>query len=118
MSETKQQTTMTKLPSSKEIAKATYECALSCYGITGVVKYTSLATNDFTPLDEDNFSGGIVVRKHAKDTFSVDVYVTLANQVKVSVILFEAQKVIRYSLNKKFGQRCRHVNLYAMAIAN
>ncbi len=115
MSET---TNTTKLPSTKDIAKATYELVLSCYGITGVVKYNSLVTKDFTPLSEDNLTGGIVVRKHAKDTFSVDVYVTLANQVKVSVILFEAQKVIRYSLNKKFGQRCRHVNLYAMAIAN
>ena len=104
-------------PSIKQISKFAYETALSCYGIAGVVRFDCVIKNDYTPLDEDHISLGVFVRKKLNDTFSVDLFVLIANHVKLTEAIFECQKVVRYALNKKFGQRVRHIHIYAMGLA-
>lgn len=117
--------TLTKILKSKEkfiinkeeIALEAYNVALTCYGVAGVVRSDALSKNSFEPLDESNVLSGVIVKKNAKNTFSIDIYIILASHVKITETLFETQKVIRYALNKKIDHRCNQVNVFVMAIA-
>lgn len=105
-----------KLPSSKEIINVVYEIASACYGIKGFTRFDSQVTGKYEPLKIEDIKKGIIVRKYANGLFSVDLYVLLADEVKLTETLSECQKVVRYKLNKNYNNQCRHVNVYAMSV--
>ena len=55
---------------------------------------------------------GVFVYKHTDGTFDVNVYLVLAQGIKITEALRECQKSIRFVLNKKFSKLCREVNVY------
>ena len=107
---------MIKLPSSREIATEIYEIATSCYGIKGFTRFDAQLTGKYEPITIEDVKKGIIVRKYGNGYFSVDLYVLLADEVKLTETLSECQKVVRYKLNKKYNHQCRHVNVFAMSV--
>ena len=95
----------------QDIKDATREAALACYGVV------KLATREETLRPDKRVKKGIIedaiyVKKYPNRTFTVDVYVVLSNEVKITEALVECQKTIMFLLNKKFTKCCVGVNIY------
>ena len=100
----------------KEIMEATKQAALACYGVVAI------AQRDETLRLDKQFKKGIkedaiYVKKATNRTFTVDVYLVLSKEVKITEALVEAQKTIIYLLNKKFNKLCTGVNVYGEKIS-
>ncbi len=97
------------------IASVAGDSATSCFGVVGLSARNSLIDDVNFLLGRENFSKGINVEKHKKD-YSVNVYLILAPDVKVSEIAIEAQKKIKYDLEKTFGIKFKAVNIFIQGI--
>ena len=98
-----------------EVIRAVKESASACYGVVAIA-----SKEDTLRLDKQIKKGkkedAIYVKKLPNRTFTVDVYLVLSNEVKITESLVEAQKVILYNLNKKFNKSCAQVNVYGEKI--
>ncbi|MDY6429609.1 MAG: Asp23/Gls24 family envelope stress response protein [Bacilli bacterium] len=90
------------------IAQIAGEAAKECYGVLGIGKKNS-DSNEV--LDKADYEQGIVVTK-SKGSFIVDIYLQCAYGLKVSEIVSEAQKKIKYELEKTFGLKFSKINVF------
>lgn len=100
----------------QEIKDETKKAVLGCYGVVGIVKREETLRPD-KRLKKGIVEDAIYVKKYPNRTFSVDVYLELSQEVKVTEALAEAQKTIMFLLNKKFNKCCAGVNVYGEKIA-
>ena len=97
------------------IIKVVKDSASACYGVVAIAKKDELSDPDKQSkkgIKED----AIFVKKGKNRTFTVDVYLVLSNEVKITESLVECQKVVMYNLNKKFAKGCLKVNVYGEKI--
>ena len=95
----------------KDIKEATRKAALVCYGVVDVVKREETLRPD-KRIKKGIVEDAIYVKKFPNRTFTVDVYLALSNEVKITEALAEAQKTIMFQLNKTFSKLCTGVNVY------
>ena len=99
----------------QDIKDATKAAALACYGVVSIVSRENTFRTD-KRLKKGIVEDAIFVKKLPNRTFSVDVYLVLSNEVKITESLVECQKVVMYNLNKKFNKGCVKVNVYGEKI--
>lgn len=90
------------------IASVAGEAASSCYGVLGIAKKNSAF---YEVLKKENFAKGIFVSK-TRGGYVVDIYLYCAFGIKVSEIASEAQKKIKYELEKTFGLKFPKINVF------
>ena len=100
-----------------DIKEATRKAALACYGVA------SIAQREETHRVDKRIKKGIIedaiyVKKFPNRTFTVDVYLVLSNEVKITEALVECQKTIMYQLNKVFSNLCTRVNVYGERLSS
>ena len=100
-----------------DIKEATRKAALACYGVA------SIAQREETHRVDKRIKKGIIedaiyVKKFPNRTFTVDVYLVLSNEVKITEALVECQKTIMYQLNKAFSNLCTRVNVYGESLSS
>ena len=100
-----------------DIKEATRKAALVCYGVVDIVKREETLRTD-KRIKKGIIEDAIYVKKYPNRTFTVDVYLALSNEVKVTEALAEAQKTIMYQLNKKFSKLCKSVNVYGEKLSS
>lgn len=98
-----------------EIVEAVKEAASSCYGVVAIASKEETLRLD-KQIKKGKKEDAIYVKKYPNRTFSVDVYLVLSNEVKITEALVECQKVVMYNLNKKFNKSCTQVNVFAEKI--
>ena len=102
----------------QDIKDATRVAALACYGVVDI------ARREDTHRADKRIKKGIIedqaiyVKKYANRTFTVDVYLVLSNEVKLTEALVECQKTIMYQLNKQFNKSCTGVNVYGELLSS
>ena len=99
----------------KEVMATTKEAASACYGVVAIAKRDETLRPD-KQIKKGIKEDAIYVRKFPNRTFTVDVYLVLSNEVKITEALVETQKTIMYVLNKKFSKLCTSVNVYGEKI--
>lgn len=99
----------------KDILKIVEESVLSCYGI---ISFTSKegASNRKANQKKGKIEEGVVIHRYLNQAFSIDVYVALSSEVKITETLRECQKIVSYNLNKKFPHKCLSINVFATDI--
>ena len=100
----------------KEIMDATKLAASACYGVVAIAKRDETLRLD-KQIKKGSKEDAIYVKKFPNRTFTVDVYLVLSNEVKITEALVETQKTIMYQLNKKFNKLCTSVNVYGEKIS-
>ena len=95
----------------KEIATLVSKTARNSYGVVGV------ATKDEVDLiskitKKGKMEEGVFVTKRSDNTFTVSIYLVLAQDIKITEALRECQKSIKFVLDKKYPHMCREVNVY------
>ena len=98
-----------------EIIKAVKESASACYGVVAIAGKEDTLRPD-KQIKKGKKEDAIYVKKLPNRTFSVDVYLVLSNEVKITEALVECQKTIMYRLNKLFNKCCTQVNVYGEKI--
>ena len=99
----------------QDIKNETKKAVLACYGVVGIVHREETLRPD-KRLKKGIIEDAIYVKKNVNRTFTVDVYLELSQEVKVTEALAEAQKTIMYFLNKTFTNCCVGVNVYGEKI--
>ena len=101
----------------QDIKDATKAAALACYGVVSIVNREETFRTD-KRLKKGIIEDAIYVKKFPNRTFTVDVYLMLSNEVKITEALVECQKTIMFMLNKKFSNLCTGVNVYGEKLAS
>lgn len=94
------------------VSNAVYEC----YGVVGIASKNSIRDNLVTILKMDNLSKGIIVTKDGASFYSIDIYLVIATGVKITEVLLEVQKKVRYVLEKTLSLKIKKVNVYAQSV--
>ena len=81
-----------------EVIKAVKESASTCYGVVAIAGKEDTLRPDKQKKKKKK-EDAIYVKKLPNRTFTVDVYLVLSNEVKITESLVEAQKVIFLLLN-------------------
>ena len=95
----------------QDIKDMTRKAALACYGVVDIAKRDDVLRRD-KRVKKGIIEDAIYVKKHSNRTFTVDVYLVLSNEVKITEALAECQKTIMYRLNKACENLCKNVNVY------
>ena len=101
----------------QDIKDAVRKAALACYGVTDIAKREETLRPD-KRIKKGIVEDAIYVDKHSNRTFTVDVYLILSNEVKITEALVECQKTIMYQLNKAFSKLCVAVNVYGEKLSS
>ena len=101
----------------QDIKDATREATLACYGVVKIVSREETFRTD-KRIKKGIVEDAIYVKKFPNRTFTVDVYLMLSNEVKITEALVECQKTIMFILNKKFGGLCKGVNVYGEKLSS
>ena len=102
----------------QEIKDATRVAALACYGVVDIARREDTLRTDKRIKKGIIEDQAIYVKKFANRTFTVDVYLVLSNEVKITEALVECQKTIMYQLNKKFNKSCTGVNVFGEQLSS
>ena len=97
------------------IAQMAASIALSSYGVVGLAEKTILREPSPKPLKVKDYNKAVFV-KHRKDGFIVDLYLVCAYGVKITEIVNEVQKKVKYDLEKKFMVKFTGINVFIQAI--
>lgn len=98
--------------SNEVIATLVGNATTECYGVVGLVS----KNNAKKVLKSDEFSKGVLIEKDKKSGFNITIYVVLAYGVKVSEILNEIQKRVKYVLEKTFEIKFNSINVFVAAL--
>ena len=102
----------------QDIKDATRVAALACYGVVDIARREDTLRTDKRIKKGIIEDQAIYVKKFANRTFTVDVYLVLSNEVKITEALVECQKTIMYQLNKQFNKSCTSVNVYGEQLSS
>ena len=100
-----------------DIKEATRKAALVCYGVAEIAHREDTLRVD-KRLKKGIIEDAIYVKKFPNRTFTVDVYLVLSNEVKITEALVECQKTIMYQLNKAFSNLCTRVNVFGERLSS
>ena len=77
----------------------------NCYGVYGLSDRVS---------DRKGFvSQGIVLQRHPDRHLSVEIYLVVSSEVKITEVLREAQNQLYFVLNKNFPRLFRSIDVFA-----
>ncbi len=99
----------------EEIIKVASNAARNCYGVVAIANKEDINLV-LQITKKGKMEQGVYVVKYPKNTFSVTIYLILAQGIKITEALRECQKSILYALNKKYPKLCREVNVYAIGL--
>jgi len=102
----------------QDIKDKTRQAALACYGVVDIARREDTHRADKRIKKGIIEDAAIYVKKSSNRTFTVDVYLVLSNEVKLTEALAECQKTILYQLNKMFEGLCTAVNVYGETLAS
>ncbi len=101
--------------SNEAIASTVADAIASCYGVVGIAKKSSTHEAIIELLKNGSFSEGVFVSQD-KRTVSIDLYIVIAFDVKITEVLFEVQKRVKYIVKKTFNIDVKYVNVYATSL--
>ena len=98
------------------VASVAGRAASECYGVVGLApKSKSVVDNVAALLKAEEFAKGVTTRR-GKKGFEVDLYLYGAYDVKLTEVVSEVRKKVKYDLEKTFGVKFEAVNVYIQDI--
>lgn len=101
--------------SAEAITKVVADAALECYGVVGLASKNALRDNIIVLLKMDNLAKGVVVAKE-RSGYAIDIYLVIAYGIKITEVLSEVQKKVRYVLERTFAVKFKKINVYAQSL--
>ena len=86
-----------------------------CYGVVGMSSRQVLRDGWAELLKKENYARGVVVRKTASG-LEIDLYIIVSFGVRISEVVQEAQKKIKYILQKTLSVEITKVNVFVQGV--
>ena len=86
-----------------------------CYGVVGMASKKLFRDGWAEALRKENYSRGVVVRR-TDDGLEIDLYIIVGFGVKISEVVNEAQKKVKYVLQKSLSEDIAAVNVYVQGV--
>lgn len=99
------------------IATITANAALECYGVVGMASKNSLRDGIAELLGKDNYNRGVFARKR-KHEIEIDMYIIVSYGVRITEVISEVQKKVKYVLEKTLNRKFNTINVYVQNIKN
>ena len=85
------------------------------YGVVGMASQKLLKDGLAEILGKENYSKGIVVRENEKQ-LELDLYIIVGYGVKITEVVYEVQKKVKYVLEKTLEVKFKAVNVYVQGV--
>ena len=89
--------------------------ATECYGVVGMASQKKLKDGFYEFLKKENYSKGIVAR-NGETGLILDLYVLLGYGIKMTEILHEVQKKVKYVVESTLDVNVEAVNVYVQGV--
>ncbi len=86
-----------------------------CYGVVGMASQKILKDGIAELLKKENYSKGVVVRQKDQK-LELDLYIIVSHGVKISAVVHEAQKKVKYMLEKSLELDFEKINVYVQGV--
>lgn len=96
------------------IAAIAGNAATECYGVLGMASKTPIRDGINELLRTENYIKGVAV-KQSKQGIEINMYIVVAYGVKITEVVSEVQKKVRYVLKKALDLNFRSVNIYVQS---
>jgi len=90
--------------------------AMECYGVLGLSDRKDFKIIDNLLLKKDYYKG--VFPHKEKEGYAVDLYIVVAYGIKITEIVSEVQKKVKYVLEKTFDVKFKAINVFVQGIKN
>ncbi|MGL5978130.1 MAG: Asp23/Gls24 family envelope stress response protein [Erysipelotrichaceae bacterium] len=86
-----------------------------CYGVVGMASQKLFKDGLAEILKKENYGKGVVVRnKNGK--IELDLYIIVSHGVKISEVVHEVQKKVKYVLEKTLELEFEQINVYVQGV--
>lgn len=85
------------------------------YGVVGMASKQILKDGWAELLKKENYTKGVVV-SNGKAGLEIDLYIVVSFGVKISEVVTEAQKKVKYMLEKSLSQEVAQVNVFVQGV--
>lgn len=101
--------------STEAIANLAGGVVSECYGVVGMASQKLFKDGLAEILKKENYGKGVVVR--SKDgTIDLDLYIIVSHGVKISEVVHEVQKKVKYILEKTLELQFNQINVYVQGV--
>lgn len=87
-----------------------------CYGVVGMASKQVLRDGWAELLKKENYARGVVVKNNEDGQIDVDLYIIVSFGVKITETVKEAQKKVKYVLEKSLSQDIHSVNVFVQGV--
>lgn len=87
-----------------------------CYGVVGMASQKLVKDNLAELLKKENYSKGVVVRQNEDGQLELDLYIIVSHGIKISEVVHEAQKKVKYMLEKSLELEFNAINVYVQGV--
>ncbi len=101
--------------SKEAITNLTGGVVSECYGVVGMASQKMLKDGLAELLKKENYARGVVV-KEDQDGLQLDLYIIVSYGVKISEVVVEIQKKVKYVLEKTIEVQVNSVNVYVQGV--
>lgn len=101
--------------SDNAIAALAGETVNECYGVVGMISKNYIKDGYSALLKKENYAKGVIIRND-KDGIRIDVYVVVSYGVRISEVVIELQKRVKYALEKTLNMDVAAVNVHVERI--
>jgi uncharacterized alkaline shock family protein YloU len=86
-----------------------------CYGVVGMASKQVLKDGWAELLKKGSYTKGVVVR-HEEGGLAIDLYIIVSFGVKISEVVQEAQKKVKYVLENSLAENISSVNVFVQGV--
>jgi len=97
------------------VASITGGAATECYGVVGMASQKIMKDGFYDLLGKDNYAKGIVV-EDGETGIILNVYIIVGYGVKISEVVYEVQKKVKYVLETTLDIDIEAVNVFVQSI--
>jgi uncharacterized alkaline shock family protein YloU len=101
--------------SNEAIATLAGGVVTECYGVVGMASQKVLKDGLAELLKKDNYSKGVLV-KRSTSGLELDLYIVVGFGVKISEVVYEVQKKVKYELEKTLDLKFDSINIYVQGV--
>ncbi len=101
--------------SDEAVATLVGGAVIECYGVVGMASQKFFKDGFSELLKRENYSKGVII-KNTPEGIKVDLYVVIGYGVRVTEVISEIQKRVKYTLEKALDLDVNGVNVYVQGI--
>ncbi len=97
------------------VANLTGSAVIECYGVVAMTSRKIIKDGFLELLKKENYAKGVIVR-NVEEGIEIDLYVVISYGIKVTEVINEIQKRVKYTLEKALNIDVKAVNVYVQGI--